>query len=95
MVEPLAARDLFEARHTVEDKCAQAILISQRCDEGSPGINLQALQTCFNIPVLCCSSPVKSDTLGRLGVAEYLVKPIGREELLSGLKRGSRMPTPS
>ncbi|MFH0901812.1 MAG: ATP-binding protein, partial [Pseudomonadota bacterium] len=87
VIEPIAARDLAEARRAVENRSAQAVVVSQRCDEGPAEVSLRALQTCFSIPVLCCSQPAERDALEQLGVAEYLVKPITREALLNSLKR--------
>ena len=76
-----------EALEAVEEFPAQALLVNA----ASVGQSLRRLENeialPFGLPVIVCSLPDLGDAADSLGVHDYLIKPISREDLLSALDR--------
>jgi len=85
--EVTQASDLAAATLAVADEPAQAVLLN----EVSVGVALQRLTSNGNLPpgtpVIICSVPMAGEDSGRLGVSEYLVKPVSQDELLESVRR--------
>ncbi len=83
-MEAISVRTLEEARQTVEDHGALAIVINGAAPIAWPASPAPAMR--FDVPILYCSLPERRQ-VGGLAVQEYLVKPIMRETLLEALRR--------
>lgn len=83
----VAARTLEEARASLTETPSQALLINAL----DVGAALQTLQEGANLPygmpVILTSVPGVEQATSGLGVADYLVKPISRGQLLAALDR--------
>ncbi len=88
--EVVQAPDLDAALQDVLHTPAQALLIN----ETSIAAELQRLKGDGRLPqgtpAILCAVPEPSSIAGQLGVADYLVKPISREDLLGALERMAR-----
>ena len=85
--ELVAVNSLEGAKEENERVPAQALLINA----ASVGQDLLRIESenalPHGLPVIVCSVPGKRDAAESLGVAEYLIKPISREDLLAVLDR--------
>jgi CheY-like chemotaxis protein len=86
-VEVAPAADLAEAAQILARTPAQALLVNAP----SPAEALDALANmpglADRMPVVVCSVPGPHQAAASLGVADYLVKPIARADLLAALER--------
>jgi len=84
-VETCTARDIEEARRELSRSPAQALVVNvSPFDEAVPLMS-QLTDLPYETPALICWVPGEDEAARRLGVVRYLVKPIGRETLLSTL----------
>ena len=86
-VELVTVTSMEEAIAEIERIPAQALLINA----ASVGENLLRIEKeialPFGLPVIVCSVPGRRDAAESLGVSEYLIKPISRDDLLAVLDR--------
>jgi signal transduction histidine kinase/CheY-like chemotaxis protein len=85
-VEIASAASLEEALHALSTSPSQALVINDISVSGALQ-RLEQLALPYGTPVLICSVPGASESAGALGVADYLVKPVSREALLSAIDR--------
>ncbi len=85
-IEPCS--DLPMALAAVQRSPAQAVVINRSPLMALPPESLRALP--FGTPVITCWLPGEQEAARRLGVVEYLIKPLTREQLLAALARLGR-----
>jgi CheY-like chemotaxis protein len=85
-VETEATVDLPEAVAALQRSPAQALVIN---DAAPPSLSALG-QLPYGTPAITCWLPGEQDTVRRLGVVAYLVKPIVQEQLLAAVARLGR-----
>ncbi len=84
-VEVEAAADIAGAVEALRRSPAQALIINIAPSEEVPSSALGILP--FGTPVITCWLPGEHEAAKRLGVVEYLIKPLSHEKLLATLAR--------
>jgi signal transduction histidine kinase/CheY-like chemotaxis protein len=84
-VEVEAAPDVAGAVEALRRSPAQTVIINVSPFEEAPYAVLSDLP--FSTPAITCWLPGGHDAAKRLGVVEYLIKPLSREKLLATLER--------
>jgi signal transduction histidine kinase/CheY-like chemotaxis protein len=82
--EIVPVTDVEEAIKEVSRSPSQALLVNDAAMDSS---QLRASALPYGTPVITCSIPGRLETVGVLGVSDYLVKPILRDALISALER--------
>ena len=83
-----------EALEAIEAFPAQALLVNAASVSDGLGRIENEIALPFGLPVIVCSLPGVGDAADSLGVHDYLIKPISREDLLAALDRlGSEVNT--
>ncbi len=82
-IEPCV--DLAAALAAVQRSPAQAVVINRSPLTALPKEALRTLP--FGTPVISCWLPGEQEAARRLGVVEYLIKPLTRDQLLAALAR--------
>ncbi|MCL6429623.1 MAG: hybrid sensor histidine kinase/response regulator [Anaerolineae bacterium] len=86
-VEVVSTERLEEALEELAKTPAQALLVNEPSPE-LEGRRLRALGCLpHGTPAIVCSVPGREEAASSLGVAEYLVKPVGREALFQAVER--------
>jgi len=84
-VEAFTVRDVEEARRELSRSPAQALVVNASPFDETAAPMSQLTDLPYETPALICWVPGEDEAAKRLGVVHYLVKPIGRETLLSAL----------
>ncbi len=77
--------DMAHAVSILNHSSAKALILNKPQNEAVRDPALAGLS--FGMPVITCWLPGEHDAAQRLGVVEYLVKPVSREKLLSAITR--------
>ncbi len=84
--EVVGVKDLPEAITQLERVPTHMLIInSMQMDEWL--VRLGAIRLPYDAPALICSLMSQADSMHRLGISDYLVKPINREALLRAVRR--------
>lgn len=86
-VEVVQANDLDTALDLLQKGEVVQTMLINTSDIGSALNRLSKEQPPYNAPTIICSVPGVEEAADELGVADYLVKPVSRESLLSALDR--------
>jgi DNA-binding response OmpR family regulator len=83
--EVVSVHSLEEAVAEVSRVPAHALIVNDPACQGNayPSARLTSLP--YGTPVVMCWLPGRKEAADRLGLVEYLMKPVGREELMSAL----------
>ncbi len=84
--EVVAVRDAASAIHELSRSPAQALVANIVPSAAREVLAGQLGRLPYDTPLVTCWVPGEDDAARRLGVARYLVKPVGREALLSALE---------
>jgi CheY-like chemotaxis protein len=85
-VETATVRDMDQALHELGRSPAQALVVNVSSFEDGSIPTEQVAGLPHSTPAVMCWVPGKDETARRLGVVQYLVKPVTRETLLSTLE---------
>jgi CheY-like chemotaxis protein len=85
-VETEAVEDVEAAIAELNHSPAQALVVNAPLLGSTPAPLEQLTRLPYGTPALACWVPGDDDVAKQLGVVRYLVKPIGRDSLLSALK---------
>jgi CheY-like chemotaxis protein len=85
-VEIVSLRSLPEAAQELAQRPGQALLINER-SVASALADLDQVDLPGDVPVLVCSVPGTHELAAGLGVSDYLIKPVSRDEVLAALDR--------
>jgi CheY-like chemotaxis protein len=85
-VEIVSLRTLSEAVQELSQRPGQALLINERSVAGALA-DLDHIDLPGDVPVLVCSVPGIDELATGLGVCDYLIKPVSRDEVLAALDR--------
>ena len=80
-VEVVSMKRIEEAVSEVRQSPAQALILNQQVDLQDPEIKAHLDGLPFGTPVISCWMPGREEAARRLGVIEYLVKPVTRQDL--------------
>jgi len=86
-VEVVGVKRIEEA---VTEACrspAKAVILNQTVDLQDGELQEQLLGLPFGTPVICCWLPGREEAARQLGVIDYMVKPVVRQDVLSVLKK--------
>jgi CheY-like chemotaxis protein len=86
-VEVIGVRGITEAAAEVRRSPAQAVVLNEPVDLQSPEIQSQLSSLPFDTPVISCWLPGQKEAARRLGVVDYLIKPVTRDNVLSALEK--------
>jgi CheY-like chemotaxis protein len=84
-VDVVSVRDWEGALRELAENPCQGLLVNDISVSGALE-NVDSRTIPYDIPVMICSVPGVSQAAGALGVSDYLVKPVSREDLLSALE---------
>ncbi len=85
--EIVAVKRLAQAEDEFKRVPAHALLVNAASVGEALGRIQRDSRLPLGLPVIVCSAPGKRDAAEALGVADYLVKPISRDDLLAALNR--------
>jgi DNA-binding response OmpR family regulator len=71
--------------HELERSPAQALIVNEMSARQASGDSLPTSRLPFDTPVIGCWAPGKAEAARRLGVVDYLLKPVQQDELMSAL----------
>ena len=83
--EVVAVRDINQAAAELAKVPAQALIVSDQSLQEMPPRLGRLANLPYGTPVVACWLPDKQEAAERLGVVEYLVKPVSRDKLLAAL----------
>ncbi len=86
-VEVVCMRRVEDAVSEVRRSPAEALILNQPGDLQDPALKAHLDALPFGTPVISCWMPGREEAARRLGVVEYLVKPVTRHDLLSLLEK--------
>jgi len=86
-VEVVSMKRIEEAVSEVRQSPAQALILNQQVDLQDPEIKAHLDGLPFGTPVISCWMPGREEAARRLGVIEYLVKPVTRQDLLATFEK--------
>jgi len=86
-VEIVTARDMEEVFQELNRSPAQALIVNDTWLREALNPSSLPAQLPYHTPVVTCCVPGKGEAAAELGVADYLVKPVDRETLLSALEK--------
>ncbi len=88
-VEVVGVKRVEEAISEARRSPAKALLLNQPVDPQDPDLQAQLNGLPFGTPVISCWLPGREEAARRLGVVDYLVKPVTRQDVLSVLAKTS------
>ena len=83
-VELVPVDSLADAIHELEQTPSQLLLVNDT-NMGDRLQQIERLQLPYSTPAILCSMPSADEYASSLGVADYLLKPVSREQLLGAL----------
>jgi signal transduction histidine kinase/CheY-like chemotaxis protein len=86
-VEVVGMKRIEDAVSEVRRSPAQALILNQPVDLQDPELKSHLDGLPFGTPVIACWMPGREEAARRLGVVEYIVKPVTRQDLLSTLEK--------
>jgi CheY-like chemotaxis protein len=88
-IEVTTVHGMPEVAECMKQEPARAVLINQipNCNTGSLSTMLPSMA--FDVPIITCWVPDRDVDLDRMGVQDYLMKPIRRDDLLNSIARAS------
>lgn len=86
-VKVVSVRRIEEAIKEVRRSPVQALVLNQPNDLQDPGLQSQLSSLPFATPVISCWLPGREEAARRLGVVEYLVKPVTYDEVSTALAK--------
>lgn len=76
-----------EARRAIADNAAIAVLIN----EATPSLDSQVAarlgDLAFDIPIISCWVPGRQTAITNMGVQDYLIKPVSKDDLIKSIQR--------
>lgn len=89
--EVIPVKSIAEALEEIRKSPADALIQNLPTPHSIPNEDTLA-QLPYGTPVINCWVPGKGDTIQKMGVVDYLVKPLKREELLSAIRNAIQNP---
>jgi signal transduction histidine kinase/CheY-like chemotaxis protein len=88
-IEVTTVHDVQEAAEVMKAEPARALLINQipSGNAGNSPSNLPSLA--FDVPIITCWVPDREVAIDRMGVQDYLMKPIRRDDLVGSIARAA------
>jgi signal transduction histidine kinase/CheY-like chemotaxis protein len=86
-VEVVCMKRVEDAVTEVRRSPARALILNQPGDLQDPALKSHLDELPFGTPVISCWMPGREEAARRLGVVEYLVKPVTRHDLLTVLEK--------
>lgn len=86
-VEVVGVRQVADAVAEVRRSPAQALILNAPLDLDAPDLQAQFEDLPFGTPVISCWLPGKEEAARRLGVVDYLIKPVTRHDVLAALEK--------
>ena len=86
-VEVVGVRHVEEGVTEVCRSPARALVLNTSANLDSPEMQQRLAGLPFGTPVVSCWLPGKEEAARRLGVVDYLVKPVNRQDLFSALEK--------
>ena len=86
-VEVVCMKRIEDAVNEVRRSPAQALILNEPVDLQDPELISHLDGLPFGTPVFSCWMPGREEAARRLGVVEYIVKPVTRQDLLSTLEK--------
>lgn len=84
-VETISARDASDAAQTLARAPANALIVNAPWCGCEPPLHAQVKSLPYDTPTIFCWMPSEDEVARRLGVEQYLVKPVNRADLLGAL----------
>lgn len=84
-VEAVSVRDADDAAQTLARAPANALIMNAPGPDPEPPVHAPLQSLPYDTPIMCCWMPAEDEVARRLGVAQYLVKPVTRGALLAAL----------
>jgi CheY-like chemotaxis protein len=86
-LEVVGVRRIEEGIREVRHSPSQALILNTPASLDDPALQESLGRLPFGTPVISCWLPGREEAARRLGVVDYLVKPVGREDVLNALGR--------
>ena len=86
-VEVAAARTLEGVQAAMQQEAVRALVVNDIVTQQALGALSALPQGPFDIPIITCWVPETEAAIRRMGIQDYLVKPIDRGDLLASMRR--------
>ena len=86
-VEVVCMKRIEDAVNEVRRSPAEALILNQPGDLQDPVLKSHLDNLPFGTPVISCWMPGREEAARKLGVVEYIVKPVSRQDLLAILEK--------
>jgi len=88
-VDVISVRGAREARAQIEAHAAIAVVTNEASAPSGADVAAALGRSLFDVPLISCAVPEQRELLDQIGVQEYLVKPVQRQQLLESIERAA------